>query len=238
MRTSILRRTVVAAVLLTLPLSVEAQFTENFDDIATLNAAGWAFQNNSNPLGITEWFQGNEVVFESHNGAPNSYMAANFNSGGDLATISNWAMTPVFNLADGAQFSFFTRTAGSIFPDRLELRLSTSGASTNVGTSAFDVGDFSTLLLSVNPALGGDYPEDWTQFSTTLAGFGAPVMGRFAFRYFVEEGGPFGNNSNFIGIDEVAFREGVVAGVPEPTTLALLGLGLSGLVMVRRRRQA
>lgn len=237
MHTSSLRRAAAAALLLVLPLSAEAQFTENFDDIGTLVAAGWAFQNNSDPIGTTGFFQGNPTVFEAFNGAPDAYLGANFNSGGAIATISNWALTPVFNLADGAQFSFFTRSASNDFPDRLELRLSTAGASTNVGTSATDVGDFTTLLLSVNPGLGADYPTTWTEFTATLAGIGAPTTGRLAFRYFVDDGGPFGDNSNFIGIDAVSFTEGQVS-VPEPGTLAMLGLGLAGLAVVRRRQHA
>ena len=45
-----------------------------------------------------------------------------------------------------------------MFADRLELRLSTNGASTNVGTTTTSVGDFTTLLLTVNPLLDRQLP--------------------------------------------------------------------------------
>ena len=68
-------------------------------------------QNNSQPgLGTTGWFQGNSTVFPSQSGAPNSYIAANFNNGTGTSTLSNWLLTPPVNLQNGAQFSFWTRT--------------------------------------------------------------------------------------------------------------------------------
>ncbi|HSM50273.1 MAG TPA: IPTL-CTERM sorting domain-containing protein [Thermoanaerobaculia bacterium] len=177
--------------------------TQGFDDITTLPGAGWFFQNNSAPLGLTDWFQGNDTVFPAHAGAPTAYIGANFNNTGGVGTISNWMLTPEMPLFDGDSISFWTRTsAGSIWPDRLELRLSTNGASANVGTLATDVGDFTTLLLSVNPTLvQGGYPEVWTQYTATLAGIPAAATGRYAFRYFVTNGGPSGSASNYIGID-------------------------------------
>ncbi|HUN81491.1 MAG TPA: choice-of-anchor J domain-containing protein, partial [Phycisphaerae bacterium] len=103
-------------------------------------------------------------------------------------------------------------------------------ASTNVGSTATSVGDFTTLLLDINPTytLSG-YPNGWTQYSITLSGIGAPTSGRLAFRYFVENGGPSGANSDYIGIDTLAYTQ-----APEPAALALLGIG--GLALIRRRR--
>ncbi|MCL4867644.1 MAG: choice-of-anchor J domain-containing protein [Anaerolineae bacterium] len=179
--------------------------TEGFDDITTLPGSGWFNQNNSSPVGTLGWFQGNLTVFTPHAGS--GYLAANFNSTAGAGTISNWMVTPVLNLNDGDQVSFWTRTAtGSIWPDRLELRMSLNGASTNVGTLATDVGDFTTLLLSVNPTLAQfGYPEVWTQFTATISGVPTPTDGRLAFRYFVTNGGPSGANSNYIGIDTFSF---------------------------------
>ncbi len=130
------------------PAGAAVLLSEGFDDIAALPGAGWAFQNNSAPLGLTDWFQGNDAVFPAQAGAATAYIGANFNNtSGGTGTISNWMLTPVLSLANGDQLSFFTRTADdSIWPDRLEVRLSTGGGSSNVGSSATDVGDFSTLL--------------------------------------------------------------------------------------------
>src|SRR4029077_10280903 len=76
------------------------------------------------------------------------------------------------------------------------------GASTNVGTTATGVGDFTTLLLDINPTYTmNGYPNVWTQFTVTLSGIASPTSGRLALRYFVENGGPSGVNSDFIGID-------------------------------------
>jgi len=182
-----------------------ADFSEGFDDINTL--PGWYMQNNSSPLGLTDWFQGNATVFPAHAGAPTAYIGANFNNTSGAGTISNWLLTPELNLSNGDTISFWTRTAtGSIWADRLQVRLSTAGSSTNVGTLATDVGDFTTLLLDINPTLtASGYPQTWTQYTATLSGIPANATGRFAFRYFVTDGGPSGNNSNYIGIDTVEY---------------------------------
>ena len=123
---------------------------------------------------MTNWFQGNNPVFPAFDGAPNAYIGANFNNGAGLATISNWLLTPPITLQNGATFTFYTRTTTLppvIFPDRLQVRMSTNGASTNVGTLATDVGDFTTLLLDINPTYRPEgYPHVWTQFTVTLSG--------------------------------------------------------------------
>jgi uncharacterized repeat protein (TIGR01451 family) len=181
--------------------------TEGFDDI--LNLPGWFIQNNSQPIGTLSWFQGNAAVFPAHSGAPTSYIAVNFNSGGMVATISNWLLTPELDLSAIDTMTFFTRAvAASTFPDRLQVRYSTNGPSTNVGTLATDVGDFTNLALDINPTLMvGGYPQVFTQFTLTGAEINAPGTGRVAFRYFVTNGGPAGSNSDYIGIDTFEFCE-------------------------------
>jgi hypothetical protein len=96
--------------------------------------------------------------------------------------------------------------------------MSLNGASTDVGTTETSVGDFTTLLLDINPTytLTG-YPSDWTQFTLTLSGIGVPTTGRLAFRYFVENGGPDGVNSSYIGIDTVQFPCGAPTPTPTPS---------------------
>ena len=187
------------------PLPNRAAIMEGFDDIT--NLPGWASQNNSDAPGATDWFQGNPAVFPAHMGADDAYLAANFNNTGG-SVISNWMMTPEMNLDTLETFSFWTRTVtGSTFPDRLEVRLSTNGASTDVGSAPTDVGDFTELLVEINPNLQpSTYPEDWTQFVIdTFSGYTG--TGRIAFRYWVTDAGPFGANSDFIGIDTVETTE-------------------------------
>ncbi len=181
---------------------------EGFSDVAGLPAAGWALINNSSPVGLTGWFQGNPAVFQAQAGISNTYVGANFNNTTGANTISNWLLTPELELSNGSTLTFYTRgPAPSPFPDRLQVRLSTAGGSTNVGTTATSVGDFGNLLLDINPTLAvGGYPEAWTAFTVTVSGLPAPTTGRLAFRYFVTDGGPFGANSNYIGIDTVAYN--------------------------------
>lgn len=206
-------------------VAITSAFSEGFDNITTLPGAGWSQQNLSSPLGLSNWFQGNPTVFTSQSGADNSYIGANFDNVDDLGTISNWLLTPEIALKNGDQIKFWTRkpTVTTDFPDRLEVRLSTAGASTNVGATATSVGDFTTVLLSINPTLvTGVYPQVWTQFTVTISGLGAATTGRVGFRYFVTNAGFSGANSDFIGIDTFEYApvlsQAVISGVSATLT--------------------
>lgn len=235
---------VIALIALGLQLPARAQTTllsEEFDDVSTLEAAGWVQVNNSIQPDLP-WFQGNDTVFPSHSGAPTAYIAANYNSTfsaeAEGATISNWLILPAMALRDGDTLSFFTRTVdGSFIADRLEVRLSTAGAGTDVGTTPSSVGTFSQLLLTVNPDLltgPENYPDAFTEFTVNISGIGLPTTGRLAFRYFVTDGGGNGSNSNYIGLDSVTVTRAAAA--PEPTSLYLLVLGFPLSCLAMRRR--
>ena len=228
-------RALLLATAFAVPMSAQAQLTENFDSFAALTGNGWVFQNNSSPIGVASWFQGNAAVFPAFNGAATSYVAANFlSTTAGAGDISNWMLTPLQTLSNGSVFSFYTRgvSGGFGFADRLELRMSTSGASTNVGSTTTSVGDFTTLLTTINPALAPfGYPSDWTQFTATVSGVSVPTTGRFAFRYFVSD---VSVNGDYIGIDAVNYNATSV--VPEPSSVVLMGIGILGLAAVRRRR--
>ncbi|HSH03445.1 MAG TPA: M36 family metallopeptidase [Anaerolineae bacterium] len=190
--------------------NLSGALTEGFDDVT--NLPGWATQNNSDTPGTTDWFQGSDGVFPAQAGDPTAYIGANFNNTAGTQ-ISNWLMTPELTFEAGSTFSFWTRTAtGSSWPDRLQVRVSTAGASTDVGTAVADVGDFTNLELDINDTLSvGGYPEVWTQYTIDLSAY-AGNTGRVAMRYYVPtSAGPTGNNSNYIGIDSVEF-----VGTPPP----------------------
>ena len=213
-RSTLVARLMLAGFIFTAGVSVASAqaITENFDVVPV---AGWTTQNNSVPVGSTGWFAGNSAVFPSQAGAPNAYIGSNFNATTGANTISNWLIVPNRTMVNGDTYRFWTRTTtANPFPDRLQVRLSTAGASTNVGTGPTGLGDFTTLLLDINPTydIGGVYPEVWTQFTVTISGLAGPTSGRIAFRYFVENGGPAGDNSNFIGIDTFSYTPFVAAG--------------------------
>lgn len=224
----------ISTLFLAMTLSVGAAsanaLSENFDGGVP---AGWTAVNNSDPLGSNSWFQGNPNVFGSHQGAANSYVAANFNSGDDVAAISNWLILPTSTYHNGDTLSFYTRTAtDSSWPDRLEVRFSNVGG-TNVGNTSDSVGSFSSLLLSVNPGQdAAAYPEAWTKYSVTLSGLSGATSGAFAFHYSLDDGGPEGTRSNYIGIDTVS-----ITAVPEPGAFLMLSAGL-GLIGLTRKRKA
>lgn len=216
-------------------------FTEGFDNGASFGA-GWITTNNSMGAG-NDWVVGTVITFDNgeiavrpHAGF--SFAIVNFSSlESGRGTISNWLLSPLIaNIQNGDTFSFFTTTvADSGYADRLELRLSTAGAGTDVGSTADSVGTFSSLLLSINPDLSvPGYPEEWTRFTATVGGLAAPVDGRVGLRYFVEDGGPAGENSDVIGVDSFSY---VASAVPEPATWALMLMGAAGLAGLQRRRR-
>jgi hypothetical protein len=225
---------IITSVILAFVLSANLlgqAFTENFDNITTLTTAGWFQQNNSAPIGSNpNWFQGTAISgggpFDAFNGASNAYIACNFNSTAGTGTINNWLLTPTRTFKNGDVITFYTRKydVGQDYPDRMEVRLSSNGASTNVGVGATDVGDFTTLLQSINPNLVvGGYPLTWTQYTITISGLSAPTPGRIAFRYFITNAGPTGANSDYIGLDNVVYTPYVC-----PTFTMTSGGALSG----------
>ncbi len=222
--------TIIAALTLGVAASASAAtLTEGFD---TMTPAGWTVVNNSVPLGTNNWFQGNPAVFSSQAGAANAYAGANFHSGAGVADLSDWLITPTMSFNNGDVLSFYTRTVDApAFPDGLEVRFSNVGG-TNVGSGAASVGTFGQLLVAVNSDLMVDgYPSEWTQYSYTFTGLAGATNGAIGFRYFVPNGGPLGDNSDYIGLDTVS----ITGAVPEPSTWMMLAVGLGGLGALRAR---
>ena len=219
------------------PAHCSIVLSESFVDITTLATSGWVMNNRSSPLGTTGFFQGNEAVFPAWSGPVDAYIGANYENALDYGTISNWLITPVVPVNDGSILSFYTRTttpSSLIYPDRLEVRFSNNGSSTNVGSSATSVGDFTNLLLTINPSLTtSGYPSGWTQYTLTLSGLGGPTSGRFALRYFVTDAGPNAPNADYIGVDDLT----VETTVPEPVTSLLTAAGILGIVIRKRMRK-
>lgn len=224
----------IVCLLAAMPLTGRAAtiLSQNFDDISTLAGSGWVLVNRSAPAGTSGWFQGNNAIFGSQAGAANSYIGANFNNAGFGGNISNWLILPTLTFDATSTISFYTRTENpALAPDRLEVRLSTNGSSSDVGASDSSVGDFTTLLLSINPTqTNGIYPSDWTQFTLPL-GIVLPTTGRLAFRYFVTD---TSTNGDYIGIDSVV----VTGPIPEPSTIGLCVMGAISVFGACRYRMA
>jgi hypothetical protein len=182
-------------------------FSESFASVATLTATGWAQQNLSTPIGTNpDWVQGNGTSWPAYSGAATECIMVNYNSVAGANTISNWLFAPTRTFNNGDVIRFYTRGSGSAYADRLQLRLSTNGTSVNAGSTNTSVGDFTTLLLDINPTLvAANYPATWTQYTVTISGLGAPVSGRAALRYFVTNGGPTGSNSDLIAVDDFEY---------------------------------
>ncbi len=192
-----------------LPFSAQAQqVTEGFSNVSTLSNSGWVTVNQSSPIGTqTNWFHGNTSTFNAQAGTAGSYISANRNFVAGDNTINGWLLTPEVDIGNGLNLTFWTRTIGTpVRADRIEVRVSFAGSSTDVGTDANSVGDFTTLLTTINPnlVLSSGYPTTWTQYTVYVTGLSQATTGRFAFRYHVTNGGPSGANSDVIGIDTVS----------------------------------
>lgn len=195
------------------PVQAQNLYTYPFDGTtADLATNGWISTNQSNPVGASVWSvpTAPSTAFPEggYSGGVTSYVLVNFNSTTGVGTISNWLISPVVSVQDGDIVTFYTQTTGdgtgTVYPDNLELRMSTAGATSVVPSGGdSDVGDFTALAVEVNPTLDtAGYPFDWTQFSYVVSGVPSLTDCKFAFRYYVTDGGPSGDNSNIIAVDD------------------------------------
>lgn len=206
-----------------------SSFSESFDDANEATRKGWTFSNSSVEKGTTQWSNPSLPTFNAFSSAngPGGYIWADFNSTSSAAgVISNWAVSPLITMQNGDTISFFTRAElfffnndSTDFVNRLQVRMNRKNTGTTTGNGT-NPGDFDMLLLDINPEyktfgysafLNRDpearlaYPHRWTRFEAIISGLDAPTEGRFAFRYFIEDGGNNGRGSS-IGIDEVSYR--------------------------------
>lgn len=211
-----------------------SRVNEGFEDITQLAGRGWLMANVSAPIGVMAagWFQpdplGNPGLFYAFDGELTHYLAANFNStAGGNGTISVWAASPLVPLGARTTVSFYTRVmaliaGGMRYPDRVELRACTTPPCSLPQTAA-GVDAYNTVVGTVNPNLGNDYPDVWTELRfADITNIPKSGSARFALRYFVTGAGPNGTNSDYIGIDRFTIASsapayavrGIVVGLP------------------------
>ena len=179
---------------------------EFFDAFIILHTDGWRMTNNSSPPGSATWGPGSNFIFNAHAGLANSsYILNDFNAAGPASAPSSatgssargaagkWHRILVFHPHHG--IDQFRRPP--------QVRMSTAGPSIDVGGTDASVGDLPPCFrYQFGPGVRR-LSLNWQQFTATVTGLGAPTTGRFAFRYFVIDGGPAGSDSNLIGIDLV-----------------------------------
>ncbi|HEX6181419.1 MAG TPA: choice-of-anchor J domain-containing protein [Chitinophagaceae bacterium] len=210
------------------PTPPVASWTESFTDHAALGSKGWVIINNTDKPGPEAWRRGR---FESTNKAiwnpeyvigfpaykmersPNDFISVDMYAGAQVANMSVWLITPITKIKNGDELQFYTRAHldtsswqlkdGS---DRMQVRANYTNTSTDVGSNWTTVGNFTTLMVDINPGLVPHaYPQGWTKYTLTVSGVTGTINGRFAFRYFVQNGGPDGLFSSVCGVDEVSF---------------------------------
>ncbi len=180
---------------------------EGFEDPANLIDY---FTVNVSDIPNEDWSLGGP--FDAYDGSSQSYLSAYW-AATSGSIIDTWAITPLLGYKNGDIVSFYTRTeTGSNEPDRLELRIDPTGDGNN--PTPVDQGSYTELLLSINPNLDvGGYPEDWELQTIIISGLPPGItFTRFAFRYWVTDGGPNGSNSYGIGIDRFVV-DGAILGL-------------------------
>jgi len=189
--------------------------SEGLDNVGALAGQGWVLNNESVPPGPVEgWFQGDIVTFTSHRGAPEAYIALNFLAAEPGGFLDNWMITPEFSTATSVLVSFWLRAEPF------------EGTSDQV---RFGFSDGSDDLLDFALDTVVTFPTDgWTRYTISLGSQGAGSTGRFGFQHF-----GVADLSNYVGLDTLTINE-----VPEPSMAMILGLGLAGFAVARRRRQA
>lgn len=194
---------------------------EDFEDVSALPGQGWVFENASVPPGTAPgWVQGNPDVFPAQrfpDEPANAYIASSFESAAPGGVLDDRLFTPLFSLENGAVATFYLRGADDPGFSDIVVYGYTNGQP--------DPGAFIKSMTVTAPQDG------WRMFTLSID----PMAGMSARLGFVHTGPEA--TSNYVGLDTLrinTLRE--PAGVPEPASLLIFGLGMAGLAAARRRR--
>lgn len=157
----------------------------NGDNTETgLNNRGWITLNVDGG-GLTSWFQGNTTVFSAYEGPANGYVGQNF-QGANGFLIDQWLISPPVTVNAGDTLSFWHRSPdNTIYDDSIYVRYSTTAGTTP--------GDFDVTWGRYKVSNNG-----WARWTGTFNHSGTV---RFAIQYYITDGGPSGNYSDYFGLD-------------------------------------
>ena len=194
------------------PGSTTFLFTDHFDganDTTSLIARGYkVWYRGGGPQGLTAtWFTPDGTVFPAYEGPTTGFVAANYNVVTGANNIDSWLVLPFIagGLVAGDSLSFWTRSEpASVWPDSITVSYSAVGDSIPEGSWTF-------VGKNVCPLAA------WTQFRYAVPTTGA--HSRIAIRYKVVDGGPSGNNSDYMGIDLVTVTRNTTGITPNGTEI-------------------
>ncbi len=163
-------------------------FFDNFNgdnSVTGLQARGYTVLNVDGGGTVDPWFQPTGTQFPAYEGPITGYVAGNY-QGANGFLIDQWLISPQITVNAGDTLSFWHRSIdNNPFDDSIYVRLST--------TAGITPGDFDITWGRYLVSESG-----WARWTATF-----PISGtvRFAIQYYIVDGGPSGNNSNFFGID-------------------------------------
>ena len=194
-------------------------FVDHFDganDTTSLQARGYLtyYRSPSAPGTAPTWFQGIPLIIPSYDGPNDGYVASNFQTVTGTNDINNWLVLPALNLNAGDIFSFYSSSPipfdTTVFVDSLHIWYSAVGDSTPEDTTWVLLGEFQVNVAGF-----------WELNSFVIPSAGA--TGRLAIQYAVVDGGPTGDNSNYVGIDALTVftpspADAIISGITNPIT--------------------
>lgn len=207
---------VAAALSATLPAfaSVVVLDFEGVGDLAAINEfynGGTDSQGNSGPNYHVSFAPGGALgVIDSNEGG--SFNGNAFSGKTAMIFLDNAA---VLNYAAGFDSGFSFRFATPYYGGEVSVYSGLDKTGTLLGS----------IDLPINgpgPGPGGPY-SNWSIGSLAFAGTAMSI--------------DFGGTANYIAYDDVTFGS-ITPGVPEPSTYALMALGLAGIGLVTRRRKS